>query len=212
MDTHHLETPRTARYHTLGDSARCCEVWYLLHGYGQSASELLSLCEPLLCEGRLLVAPEGLSRFYLAGSRGSIGASWMTREDRELEIGDYVRWLDTLALHLPRPGSERHCCVLGFSQGAATAWRWTVLGRTHIDRLVLWGGGIPPDVDLAGHHQRLERMRIHLVRGENDRIYDEQAFSRDCKRLADHSIAHDCRPFAGDHRVVGVVLRHLADA
>jgi predicted esterase len=212
VDTHHLETRRTARYHTLGDPARCCEVWYLLHGYGQAAAELLRLCEPLLRDGRLLVAPEGLSRFYLRGTEGVIGGSWMTREDRELEIADYVHYLDQLARHLPRGGDDRHACVLGFSQGVATAWRWTTLGHTHHDRLVAWGGDIPPDVDLGGHKLRLERMRIHIVRGETDRVYDDAAMSRDCKRLADHAIPHDCHPFAGDHRVDGAVLRRLADA
>jgi predicted esterase len=212
MDTHHLETPRTARYHTLGDPSRCCEVWFLLHGYGQRADDLLALCEPLLCDGRLLVAPEGLSRFYLRGVRGDVGASWMTRDDRELEIRDYLRWLDTLAAHLPPAGSERRSCVMGFSQGAATAWRWVLAGHTHVDRLVQWGGGIPPDADLAAHRPRLERMRIHLVRGESDAVWDEGAFADDCKRLADHAIAHDCHPYAGGHKVDGAVLRHLADA
>lgn len=212
MDTHHVETLRTARYHTLGDPARCCEVWYLLHGYGQAASDLLRQCEPLLREGRLLVAPEGLSRFYLRGTQGAIGASWMTREDRELEIADTLRFLDLVASRLPRAGADCHACVLGFSQGASAAWRWTALGHTHLDRLVAWGGDIPPDIDLAGHKLRLDRMRIHIVRGESDRVYDDEALSRDCKRLADHGIPHDCRPFAGDHRVDGAVLRRLADA
>lgn len=212
MDTHHLETARTARYHTLGEPARAREVWFLLHGYGQSAADLLEACAPLCADGRLLVAPEGLSRFYLRGTQGSIGASWMTREDRELEIADYVRWLDALAAHLPLPAGAVARCVLGFSQGAATAWRWLALGRTHADRLVQWAGGIPPDVDLAGHHQRFERLRICLVRGESDRVWDEAAFMADCKRLADHGLAHDCHPFEGGHAVDGAVLRHLADA
>jgi hypothetical protein len=39
---------------------------------------------------RYFVAPEGLSRFYLSGSTDTIGASWMTREERKSEI----RWLE----------------------------------------------------------------------------------------------------------------------
>lgn len=211
METHHLETLRCARYHTLGDAARCCEVWYLLHGYGQSAADFLRACEPLLCNGRLLVAPEGLSRFYLRGGAGPVAASWMTSEDRALEIADYVRYLDTLAERLPRASDQRHACVVGFSQGAATAWRWVATGHTHVDRLLAWGGGIPPDLDLGERKARLRRMRVQLVRGAHDRVHTEEAFSADVKRLADHGIGIDCHVFEGDHRVDGPELRHLAD-
>ena len=42
---------------------------------------------------RLLIAPEGLSRFYHEDHE-SIGASWMTREERLEEIKDYLMYLD----------------------------------------------------------------------------------------------------------------------
>ncbi len=211
MDTHHLETIRTARFHTLGDPERCCEVWYLLHGYGQSAAGFLDECEPLLSDGRLLVAPEALSRFYLRSGRGPVGASWMTREERALEIADYLRYLDLLARQLPQAGAERRACVLGFSQGAATAWRWASLAETQVDRLILWAGGIPPDLDLAASRERLRSMRIDLVRGTQDEAFDEQASSAVSSSLAEHGIGHGCQLFEGDHRVDGATLRQLAD-
>ena len=48
----------------------------------------------------------------------------MTREDREVEIEDYVRYLDLLAHRIlaavPEPPRVQ---VHAFSQGTATAWR-----------------------------------------------------------------------------------------
>jgi predicted esterase len=144
VDTHRLETARTGRYHTLGDAARAREVWFLLHGYGQSAADLLASCAALATPKRLLVAPEGLSRFYLRGGTGPVGASWMTREDREHEIADTLGWLDRVAAEFDDAAHPRVRCAMGFSQGAAAACRWAALGRTNLDRLVLWGGGGPP--------------------------------------------------------------------
>ncbi len=101
-----IRVPRTARYRVLGDPERAAEVWFVLHGYGQLAERFVARFQALpgLAEGtRAVVAPEALSRFYLdvgGGEHGAdspVGATWMTREDREHEIRDYVEYLDRLA-------------------------------------------------------------------------------------------------------------------
>ena len=100
----------------------------VLHGYRQLARRFLRRFEPVAGDHRRIVAPEGLSRFYADPGRGrhgpasAVGASWMTREDRENEIRDYVAYLDQLWQHLrtDSPGRTR-LVVLGFSQGVATA-------------------------------------------------------------------------------------------
>jgi len=127
---HHITVPRTARYHALGDAATASEIWIVLHGYGHLARYFLRKFEGLE-EGRLIVAPEGLSRFYLDDGHTRVGATWMTREDRELEIADQLTYLDQLTEHL-RAGSRAdiRLNVLGFSQGVATACRWAAIGRT----------------------------------------------------------------------------------
>ncbi len=99
MDAHHLPVGRTARYYTLGPiGAATRQVWFACHGYGQLAERFLQRFEPLDDGAHLIVAPEGLSRFYLSDNprERRVGATWMTREDRLNEIADYVRYLDTL--------------------------------------------------------------------------------------------------------------------
>src|SRR6266498_2722637 len=141
MQEHRLTVSRTARYFTLGRPDR--EVWFVLHGYGQLAALFLRHFEPLDDGTRLIVAPEGLSRFYLTEDPAErrVGASWMTREDRLTEIEDYVQYLD--AVHADVVGSVDRSLVkvrvLGFSQGAATACRWASTGASRVDRLIVWG-------------------------------------------------------------------------
>ena len=138
-----IEVPRTARYWVEGSAKGARDVWFLLHGYGQLARDVLRAARPLAGAGRLVVAPEALSRFYPRAGGGhsgsAVGASWMTREDREHEVADYVRYLDAvcaevLAALAPRPRIH----LLGFSQGAATAARWAGCGEVRPATLVLW--------------------------------------------------------------------------
>ena len=210
METLFLETLRTARYHTLGDAQRSSEIWYLLHGYGQSAADMLNASSALAGSDRLLVAPEGLSRFYLRGGAGPVGASWMTREDREHEIRDCLRWLDGLAEHLRIAHGARRAVVLGFSQGAAAAWRWTLLGSSMLDRLIAWGGALPEDIDLVPRLEQLSALRIELVRGVRDAVYGDRALERDRERLQHLGLAVAAHAFEGEHRIDAELLRQLA--
>src|SRR5207247_6476521 len=69
MQEHHIGVTRSARYFTLGDSSRGVgEVWFACHGYGQLAARFLEKLRVLDDGHRYLVAPEGLSRFYLSES------------------------------------------------------------------------------------------------------------------------------------------------
>src|SRR5687767_2104602 len=105
MQAHAITTARTARYYTAGAETPAGareanppgereahgpvrEVWLACHGYGQLAGRFLAGLDAVRAPGRLLVAPEGLSRFYVDDRHERVGASWMTREAREDEIDD----------------------------------------------------------------------------------------------------------------------------
>jgi predicted esterase len=214
VQAHHLRVQRTARFHTQGDlAAEPRELWYVLHGYGQLARHFLAELEPLARPGRLLVAPEGLSRFYLRGTDGRIGASWMTREDRAHEIVDYVEWLDELHRHLQeQTGSAgARVGVLGFSQGTATAARWAVLGRVRPARLILWAGGLPPDLDPAAIGAALSGVQLELVAGDQDEYLPEARIAEEERRMQELGLAAVCQRFPGGHRLDAALLtRHLA--
>ena len=205
MDGHSLAVPRTARYFTLGSAAAGGEVWFVLHGYGQLADAFLGSFEALATDTRLIVAPEALARFYLRSGTGTVGASWMTRERREDEIGDYVRYLDALLQHVVPRGARVH--VLGFSQGAATAARWAALGKPRIERLILWGAGLPPDLDLESARERLAALELVLVAGERDENVD---LEREARRLHAARLEHLVLRFDGAHEIDQPTLLRLA--
>ena len=216
MREHHLAVSRSARYFTLGEAGPATrEVWFVCHGYGQLAGRFLRHFDPLADGSRLVVAPEGLSRFYLgsgAGRNDKIGASWMTREDRLNEIADYIRYLDALHAEIFRalgrdPGRVR---LLGFSQGTATVSRWATLGAVRPDRMILWGGEVPPDLDLVAAADALRRVRLILVAGDQDEYITGKVLARDEGRLREQGIPFETRRFSGGHELDAAVLGELA--
>lgn len=210
MPEHRLSVPRTARYVTLGNEVAPGDIWFVLHGYGQLAARFIRQFAAIDDGARLIVAPEALSRFYLeAGGSDKIGASWMTREDRLTEIADYVRYLDALYLIVGAETAQR-VVVLGFSQGTATAARWLATGTARADRLILWGGEVPPDLDLAAAHSRWAETAVLLVAGTTDQYITPKVLARDEARLRAHGIGYRVERFEGGHEILTDVLTRVA--
>jgi predicted esterase len=203
---HHLRVERTARYYTLGgESGAPTAIWFVLHGYAMLAGQFVRFFSDLASPDTLIVAPEALNRFYLVGTdkpakERPVGATWMTREDRESEIADYIEYLDALHAELAATPASfgAKIGVLGFSQGTATATRWVTHSKVHLDRLVLWGGLMPPERDLA-HDTRLHAMRITYVVGERDQYVNDDMITAEQARLAKANIEHEMIRFAGGH-------------
>ncbi len=211
MHEHQFSTSRSARYFTLGSAEHATDVWWVCHGYGQLASRFLERFRPIEAERRCIVAPEGLSRFYVTDNPAErrVGASWMTREDRLHEIDDYVRYLDGVYANLA-PGNAR-VTALGFSQGTATVCRWTAFGSSRVDRVIVWGGEVPPDLDLAEPRvaQRLRAAQLVLVYGTRDQFFTPKIISATEERLRAHKIEYDLMPFDGGHEIDEATLRRL---
>ena len=219
IEEHHLAVSRTARYFTIGTpGASISDVWFVCHGYAQLAGPFARRFEALEAKERLVVAPEALSRFYLgdhlrpAGPDTKVGASWMTREDREKEIRDYVDYLDTLYDHVFRRVKRNRVrlSALGFSQGTATVSRWVAQGRARVDRLILWGGALAADADLTAARDRLSKLDLVLVIGSEDQYITPKVREAEEQRMRGAGLTYRVVTFAGGHEIDSGALRELA--
>ncbi|MFQ5704868.1 MAG: alpha/beta hydrolase [Gemmatimonadales bacterium] len=213
MGQHHITVTKTARYFTLGNAENPTQVWFVCHGYTQLADQFVRLFAPVNDGTRLIVAPEGLSRFYTDHAARTVGAGWMTSEDRLAEIDDYVRYLNALYTHIfaEIDRAAVGCVVLGFSQGVATVCRWAVAGGVAVDRLVMWGGLLPPDLDLARHRQKLAESNLTIVLGSDDELVSSAARVRQEEELRNHTIPFSTILFEGGHRLDRNVLSQLVE-
>jgi len=214
---HHLVVRKSARYHTLGernDALR--QVWFVLHGHGQLSGFFIRHFTSLADGTRLIVAPEALNRFYLdhtswqGAGQARVGATWMTREERLGEIEDYVRYLDALQ-HEVLAGLDRRLVrvvLLGFSQGVATALRWSCLGRMRPNLLVAWAGPLPPELD----EKSVAHLKGRVVRvvGSADDLASDEAVSVEDQRWARIGLDAKLVRFEGGHELNAEVLLSLA--
>lgn len=217
---HFLEVTKTARVWSLG-AARSSpdELWLVCHGYRQLARRFLRRFEGIGSDRRHIVAPEALSRFYVDskggrhGPEARVGATWMTREDREHEITDYITYLDRVARRFVTGlGAPPALTGFGFSQGVHTATRWAMLGSTPVQRLILWGAYVPPDLDLARVAERWRSTRVIQVHGDVDPSRSDDLARQQAERLAKAGLEIEHRSHSGGHEIDAELLAELAEA
>ena len=213
---HHLPVTRTARYQQLGElSPATRQLWLVLHGYGQLAEYFIRHFAALYAAdpaGTVIVAPEALSRFYLQGTAGRVGASWMTRADRLREIEDQASYLSQLLASLLAkcpPGTA--VTVLGFSQGTATVSRWLAqcAGHWRPQHLILWAGDFPADIEASRAQQAVRGLPVSLVCGTQDEYVSPAQLYEQAEVLRRHGAQVATHSFAGGHTLYPELLRQL---
>jgi predicted esterase len=213
MGEHHFPVTRTARYCQQGElSTSTRQLWLVCHGYGQLAAYFIRHFA-FLAEAdphTVVVAPEGLSRFYLQGTSGRVGASWMTSDDRLHEIADHVRFLNDLtAALLPQCAPGVQVSVLGFSQGTATVSRWLTQAPFRPAQLILWGGNFPEDIAPEAATRLLTGLPLHLVVGNADPYFSDERVAQQEAQLRALGGQPQVIRFEGRHELNRPVLQRL---
>lgn len=193
---------KTARYFTLGElTKRTKTVWFVFHGYGQLAKDFLTDFTILENDSTLVIAPEALNKFYLRGFTGKIGAAWMTKEDRENEINDYVQMTNQIFESIKESIQldKIEVKVLGFSQGSHAAIRWLDKYRHKVNNLILWGGSFPRDCDYKTDYW--SNIKSQIVIGNKDKFISEEMLEKEKVYLRAQNINYNIFNFDGGHEL-----------
>ncbi len=203
---------KTAHFSSIGDyQSTIEELWIVCHGYGQLASKFIDDFEVLKKSGRLIIAPEGLSRFYWGGFTGPVVSSWMTSGDRLDEIADYCDWLDSLYDELQSMFSPTiKITVLGFSQGTATVMRWLHAREPKINRLILWAGMTPEDISYLELNNYFSKMEKYFVYGTQDQFITPERLNWQAGFLKEQHLDFKVKNFDGKHRIDSEVLQYFS--
>lgn len=213
ISEHYVTVERTARFVTMGAADRPSEIWFVCHGYGELAASFVQGLSALDDGTRLFIGPEALSRFYLDGPHQNVGASWMTREDRENEMRDYLKYLDAVKTEVfsRLDGASARVTVLGFSQGAATAARWACRGTVDAARLILWGESLPPELEEdEAALRRLRTIQLTIVGGRRDEFFTPSRRTELKERLDRLGVPFEEKSFEGGHRLDDTTLIEIA--
>lgn len=182
------------RYYLSKDASNKRKLLVALHGYGQLAQYFALKFDQLPADYALLV-PEGMHRFYLSGSSGRVGASWMTKEARETDIQDNLHFLNQLLSFVMENHLFEEICLLGFSQGGATAARWYHQSPSRFQQFILWASVFPPDVEKPVQMD----CKAHFVLGTEDPYYSEEKQVTECAYFSE--LGFQIHRFEGKHDI-----------
>jgi predicted esterase len=214
MQQKNITVPKTARYFVLGEpSEKIEQIWFVCHGYAQLANYFIQNFHSLNDGKCLIVAPEGLNRFYWKEFSGRVAASWMTKEDRGSDITDYVNYLDLVYSEVLSEfvGRKVKINVLGFSQGAATVCRWISNNKSPADNLILWAGAFPTDMNFEKDKTLFNSMSNFVVVGDMDEFIDEDEIKKHNEFLKNNAIKFELIRFIGKHEINQEVLLQLQE-
>lgn len=208
---HYFQTQKTAKVVIEGEvNPKLKTVWLVAHGYGHLASYFINKLKPILNEENLVIVPEGLHRYYLNGISGRVGASWMTKEEREHDIADYCNYLDEVYKKFIRPLGEKITVnALGFSQGGATLCRWASSTQYKIDNLIIWGSVIPTDMNWENYLSKINVGNWIYVAGDKDEYLNPEQQHTQLDTLKRNNIQPQTVFYEGGHDIMEEPLRLL---
>ena len=203
IKTHHIATPKTARYTSYGKlSSKTKYFWFVLHGSNMLSEQMLYKFKDFDPETHFVIAPEGLSRFYVNGFGGEVVASWMTKRDRLEEIHDFSVFCSTLYdSYVQKLPESCRTIIMGFSQGGVTAMRWLHHLDVTVDFLIPYACWIPEDIDYSTAKTDWNKICKILTYGSEDQFLNEKKIIEIQEICKAGNLDFHNEIYAGDHRV-----------
>jgi len=177
------------------------------HGYAEGADAQFERLRSTPGADRWrIVAVQGLNRFYDRRTN-SVVAGWMTRQDRELAIGDNLAYVASAIDEACRGTTVTRVVFTGFSQGTAMAYRAAAASRLPVTGVIAVGGDVPPELG----PDRLGALgRVLVCRGARDDWYTPEKFQADVHRLRTAGADVVAFEFEGKHEWSAPVLERAA--
>lgn len=179
-----------------GDPRAPLDLLVGCHGYGQNADEMMQYLRGIPLDASWTrVSIQALHRFYRGRGQTTV-ASWMTRQDRVLAIGDNLAYVNAAVADVAGSRTIARLAFCGFSQGVAMAFRAGVLGARKADAVLALGGDVPPDLLSDGS---APFPRVLLARGQGDEWYSQAKLLADEAALGSRGTRVETMTFDGGH-------------
>jgi predicted esterase len=161
---------KTARYshensyqtlNSLTDQTK--NIWICFHGLGYLAKYFKKYLEHLDPAQNYIIVLQAPSKYYQDKSFKHVGASWLTREETEQEIGNNLRYVQSVLENESVAGDPRNI-FFGYSQGVSMATRFLKKYDSSAKALILHSGSIPVELNAADgkHMLKLIKQVIHI--------------------------------------------------
>lgn len=203
----HITYQHQGRFFSWGDPNTATHLLFALHGYGELAAYFIRKFKTLP-DNFMIICPEAPHRFYQAGSSGRVGASWMTKEDRLVDIENYIAFLDETYTKITGEKEFQTISLLGFSQGGATASRWIGTGHVRFNNFLLWAAVFPPDMP-TNSFVYFKNQRNFFVIGTKDEYTTIEEAENYHSSLNNAAMPFEFIKFDGNHMVNVSLMQSL---
>lgn len=177
----------TNTYTTLNTfSHKTKNVWFVLHGMGYLSKYFIKYFKDLDPMENYIIAPQAHSKYYQDKKYKYIGASWLTKENIDLELENVYRYLDQVwedQIALCKDKNVSIIC-LGYSQGVSILTRWIAYRKIKCNHIILHSGGVPDEFTPTSFNHIDVNTTIHYHYGDKDeyitpeRIIEQQRITR----------------------------------
>ena len=208
MEKKNLHISYKATYYKIGNlNSSTKKIWIIFHGYGQLADAFAASFTPLVADDTCLLFPQGLSKFYLKGIDKKIGANWMTAHDRDLDIENYISYLNRLVdMEVKQFSHHIDLNILGFSQGGHTASRWIYHSNIQYQKLILWGTSLANEIDGKCTEQFFSHGKNIIILGDQDKYIDEEQLQKVKAHYAKIGFKYQLVEYHGGHDIYPELL------
>ncbi|MFP2994688.1 esterase [Spongiivirga sp. MCCC 1A20706] len=156
-------------YSTLNKlTSKTKNVWFVFHGIGYLSRYFMKYFKDLDADENYIIAPQAPSKYYLNGEYKHVGASWLTKENNGKDLENVLSYTQTVFENEQVP-ANLNLIVLGYSQGVSIACRWVVKHQILCNKLVLFAGSIPHEIekdDMA--FLRTNKVKVYSIVGDKD--------------------------------------------
>lgn len=156
-------------------------VWLVCHGLGYLSRYFLKYFKHLNSKENYIIAPQAPSKYYLNGEFRHVGASWLTRENTELETENVLNYLDEI-YKAENLQNAPNLIIFGYSQGVSIITRWVAKRKIKSDHLIMHSGKIPAELK-AEDFSFLKNTQFSFVFGTRDEYLNEQFIKTEEIRL-----------------------------
>ncbi len=205
----HLDISIKASYYTLNNlTSKTERVWLVFHGYGQLAEFFIKKFEGLDPDKNFIIAPQGLSKYYLEGVYGRVGASWMTKEDRLTEIENQYSYIDAVLNQFDL--NSKKLIYFGFSQGTATMGRYAAHAKIPFEQMIIWAGTFPPDTNPNDWGYLTGEEGIHYYTSKEDVYFKDEMIPQQ-NEVVKNAMGRkpELHWYDGGHRVIPKLVKTI---
>ncbi len=192
-------------YHHLNEDTSC--AWLAFHGLGYLSRYFIRYFRNIP-KNQYVICPQAPSKYYQGNDFKYVGASWLTKENTQVEMQNLIRYID--AIELAEIPTNLPIKLFGYSQGVSVAMRWLASEKKNVSHLIIHSGSIPVELKATDFYE-YPNLKVDLIYGIKDEYLTQEKLTNQlakAKELFGERV--QIHSFDGIHEVNTKIIEELA--